>query len=51
MIFIVPPTKGGNGPQGPKCPHDCSILCTSLCGLFCKDVYYIIGYITPQMGQ
>jgi len=48
MIFIVPPTKGGNGPNGPKCPHDCSILCSTLCSFLCKIVYPIIPYISPE---
>jgi len=52
MIYIVPPTKGGNGPgPGPKCPHDCSILCSTLCKLFCKEVYYILPPISPELGR
>lgn len=46
MIFIVPPVKGGNGPQGPKCPHDCSVLCSTLCSMLClKDCAMLYPYI------
>lgn len=50
MIFIVPPTKGGNGPNGPKCPQDCTTLC-SLCSLLCKIVFPIVALIAPQMSE